>query len=112
MQLIFRFIAGGLIVSVFAALGGILKPKSFAGLFGSAPSVALATLALTILANGKLYAARETRSMIAGAIALWLYARVTIWLIMRFNLRTALASASAIAAWLICAIGAWLLVLR
>jgi hypothetical protein len=40
MQFIFRFIVGGVIVSLFAGLGGILKPKSFAGLFGAAPSVA------------------------------------------------------------------------
>jgi hypothetical protein len=33
-QLIFRFAVGGLIVSLFAALGDVLKPKSFAGLFG------------------------------------------------------------------------------
>jgi hypothetical protein len=29
------------IVSLFAGLGGVLKPKSFAGLFGAASSVAL-----------------------------------------------------------------------
>jgi transposase len=31
-------------VSAFAALGDTLRPKSFAGLFGAAPSIALATL--------------------------------------------------------------------
>jgi len=44
---------GGMIVSLFASLGDVLKPKSFAGLFGAAPSVALATLGLTVLADGK-----------------------------------------------------------
>ena len=34
-----RFIVGGLFVSVFAVLGDVLKPKSFAGLFGAAPSL-------------------------------------------------------------------------
>ncbi len=38
MQLVFRFIVGGLVVSFFAVVGDALKPKSFAGLFGSAPS--------------------------------------------------------------------------
>jgi hypothetical protein len=33
--------------------GDVLKPKSFAGLFSAAPSVALATLPLTILSDGK-----------------------------------------------------------
>ena len=45
---IFRFLIGGAVVSLFAMLGDILRPKSFAGLFSAAPSVALATLGLTI----------------------------------------------------------------
>jgi len=61
MQLAFRFIVGGLLVSFFAVIGDGLKPKSFAGLFGAAPSVALATLALAILVDGKDYAALEAR---------------------------------------------------
>ena len=64
-QLVIRFLMGGIIVSLFAALGDVLKPKSFAGLFGAAPSVALATLTLTIFADGRVYAATEARSMIA-----------------------------------------------
>ena len=46
-EIIFRFLMGGFVVSLFAASGDLLKPKSFAGLFGAAPSVALATLGLT-----------------------------------------------------------------
>jgi hypothetical protein len=76
MQFIFRFVAGGSIASLFAALGDVLKPKSFAGLFGAAPSVALATLGLPILLAGRLYAAHEARSMIAGALAFFVYAIV------------------------------------
>src|ERR1700730_14946463 len=64
-DLILRFVIGGVVVSAFAALGDVLKPKSFAGLFGAAPSIALATLGLTIAANGKMYAAAEARSMVA-----------------------------------------------
>jgi hypothetical protein len=33
-----RFLAGGIAVSGFAALGDTLRPKSFAGLFGAALS--------------------------------------------------------------------------
>jgi hypothetical protein len=54
-----RFFAGGLIVSAFAILGDVLRPKSFAGLFGAAPSVALATLTLAILKNSPAYVATE-----------------------------------------------------
>ena len=44
MQFIFRFIVGGVIVSLFAGLGGVLMPKSFAGLFGAAPSASAGSL--------------------------------------------------------------------
>jgi hypothetical protein len=112
MQFVFRFFVGGLVVSLFAALGDVLKPKSFAGLFSAAPSVALATLALTIVADGKIYAAQESRSMIAGALAFFFYALATVHLIMRFRLHAAAASISALAVWFVFAVGAWLAVLR
>jgi hypothetical protein len=32
-----RFLAGGIAVSAFAAIGDSLRPKSFAGLIGAAP---------------------------------------------------------------------------
>jgi hypothetical protein len=32
MQLLFRFVIGGLVVSLFAVIGDALKPKSFAAL--------------------------------------------------------------------------------
>lgn len=74
MELIFRLLVGGLVVSFFAVIGDVLKPKSFAGLFGATLSVASATLGLTIVADGKAYAALEARSMIAGACAFFVYA--------------------------------------
>jgi hypothetical protein len=43
-QIFVRFFIGGVVVSAFAVIGDVLRPKSFAGLFGAAPSVALATL--------------------------------------------------------------------
>ena len=73
-QLIIRFVVGGAIVSAFALLGDLLHPKGFAGLFGAAPSVALATLTLTVASEGPVYAALEARSMIIGEVALVAYA--------------------------------------
>jgi hypothetical protein len=74
-----RFLAGGIAVSAFAALGDTLRPKSFAGLFGAAPSIALPTLLITLSHKGAPFVAVEGRSMIVGAIALaaysWLSAR-------------------------------------
>jgi hypothetical protein len=48
MELIIRFLVGGAVVSFFAIPGDALKPKSFAGLSDFAPSVALATISLTV----------------------------------------------------------------
>lgn len=112
MQLIYRFIVGGLIVSLFAVIGDVLKPKSFAGLFGAAPSVALAAVTLTILADGKAYAAVEARSMIAGAFAFVVYACLCARLMTTYKLHAMAASISALVVWLGCSLGVWLLLAR
>lgn len=64
-------------------LGDVLKAKNFAGLFGAAPSVALATLALTIHKHGAGYASIGGQSMLLGAIAFFIYASVASRLMMR-----------------------------
>ncbi|MGC1597947.1 MAG: hypothetical protein WA774_21525, partial [Candidatus Acidiferrales bacterium] len=89
-----------------------LKPKSFAGLFGASPSVALATLGLTIFAEGNRHAAVEARSMIIGAAAFFAYAWITIRLIVKQEWHAAPATISALAVWLAAAIGGWQLVFR
>jgi len=66
----------GAVVSGFSLIGELLKPKSFAGLFGAAPSVSLATLALAVMKEGKAYASIEARSMLLGSIAFIIYAAV------------------------------------
>ena len=66
-EILLRAMVGGVVVSAFALLGDWLKPKSFAGLFGAAPSVALATMILTVMKQGKGYASVEARSMLLGS---------------------------------------------
>jgi hypothetical protein len=51
-EYVLRFVIGGLAVSAFATLGGIFRPKSFAGLFGAAPSISIATLAIPVWQDG------------------------------------------------------------
>jgi hypothetical protein len=58
-EYVIRFLVGGMVVSAFSMLGDILRPKSFAGLFGAAPSVALATLAIAVYQHGRDYAAQQ-----------------------------------------------------
>lgn len=76
MNLLWRFLVGGAIVSVFALVGDVVRPKRFAGLFGGAPSVALATLALTVAESGAAIASNEARSMIFGSVGFVVYACV------------------------------------
>lgn len=111
-ELAFRFIIGGLTVSGFAIVGDLLKPKSFAGLFGAAPSVALAGLALVILTKGHSYAAAEARSMAAGAVAFCVYTACASWWIMRHNVAARVAAAAIIPLWFAVALGLWLIALR
>ena len=75
-ELLVRFHIGGLVVSSFAVLGDMLKPKSFAGLFGAAPSVALASLGLAVMQHRTAYAGNEAKSMMLGSVAFIVYAAI------------------------------------
>jgi hypothetical protein len=97
--------AGGLIVSAFAILGDVLRPKSFAGLFGAAPSVALATLTLAIFKDGASYVATEGRSMLIGAAAFLLYSFIVCQLLMRFRVSALTATGATLTVWLVVAFG-------
>jgi hypothetical protein len=98
-ETILRFIIGGAIVTAFAAMGDMLKPKSFAGLFGAAPSVAIATLGLTLRMKGPAYCAIEGRSMIGGAFAFFIYACLVSMFMGRRRMRALQATLLAMPAW-------------
>jgi hypothetical protein len=99
-ELIFRFLIGGTLVSAFALVGDAVRPKSFAGLFGAAPSIALATLGLTVATEGRDYAAIEARSMIAGAIAFFIYALIVSKVMMRYKPPALVATSALMLVWL------------
>ena len=99
-EYIVRFLVGGAVVSAFAMLGDVLRPKSFAGLFGAAPSVALATLGIAVYQHGAGYAAVQSRSMTAGAVALAVYSVVVCHVLVRTRLRALPATVLSLAAWL------------
>lgn len=111
-DLLIRFFIGGVVVSLFALLGDLFTPKSFGGLFSAAPSVALATLALTVMKDGRDYASTEARSMIAGAVALFIYAALVSWLLARKRISGKSAALMAMPAWFVVAFGAWAVLLR
>lgn len=84
-EYIIRFLIGGVVVSSFSLLGEIFRPKSFAGIFGAAPSIALATIGLTIAKEGKPYACVEVHSMVFGAVAFFFYACTASFVLMRYR---------------------------
>ena len=94
-------------VSIFSVISDLLKPKTFAGLFGAAPSIALATLGLTVLKDGSQYAATEARSMILGAIALAFYAAGVSYVVLRFRFSVLPVSLVGLLVWLGIATGLW-----
>jgi hypothetical protein len=111
MEYVIRFVVGGIAVSVFAVLGDVLRPKSFAGLFGAAPSIVLATLGIAMTQHGKAYAATEARSMMLGAIALWLNSSTVCRLMERHRVSALPATCTMLVLWLLFAFGLqWLLV--
>jgi hypothetical protein len=111
-ELIFRFLIGGTLVSTFALVGDAVRPKSFAGLFGAAPSIALATLGLTVAKDGGDYAAIEARSMIAGAIAFFIYAFIVSKVMMRYKPPALVTTSALMLVWLASAFGLWFVWVR
>jgi hypothetical protein len=82
-----------------------LRPKSFAGLFGAAPSIALATLLITLSHKGAPFAAVEGRSMIVGAFALASYSWVVCVLLKKYLLSSWTATTAAMVIWFVTALG-------
>jgi len=111
-EILIRFVIGGVFVSSFALLGDLFKPKSFAGLFGAAPSVALATLALTVMKNGPRNASVQATSMLVGAIALFCYCSCLSWIMMHHAQKALWATISMLPIWFAVSFGLWYALLR
>lgn len=109
-DLLIRFFVGGIVVSLFATLGDILRPKSFAGLFGAAPSIALATVGLSIHQHGKPYAAYEARSMILASAAFLVYAAIASLVLREHRLSALLCTIILMPIWFGVSFGLWTLV--
>lgn len=109
VELVIRFLVGGAVVSCFALIGDLFKPKSFAGLFAAAPSIALATLTLTVLKRGPAYAALEAGSMVLGAVVFLAYVFVAGLLLLRHKLPAKPVTLLLLPAWVAAALGLWYL---
>lgn len=106
-EFVIRFLIGGAVVSLFATLGDILRPKSFAGLFGAAPSIALATLGLTISQHGRQYAAIEAHSMILGAFAFLIFSACVCGVLARYKTAALPTSIVLMSVWFGVSLGLW-----
>jgi hypothetical protein len=111
-EILIRFVVGGVVVSVFAVLGDLVKPTSFAGIFGAAPSVALATIVLTVVSDGRAYMSIEARSMILGAVAFFIYARVVMRILRTGKWAALPVTGAALLLWATAAFGLWFGILR
>ncbi len=111
-EILIRFVVGGVVVSFFAALGDGLKPKSFAGVFGAAPSVALATIFLTVMKQGRAYMSVEARSMILGAVAFLVYACVVMRILSKAKRSALEVTGLCLLVWVAAAFGLWQGLLR
>lgn len=98
-------------VSLFSLISDLFKPKTFAGLFGAAPSVALATLGLTVLRQGKEFAAAEAHAMILGSVALLFYAGSVSYVLLRRKLPVLSVTLWSLFLWLGAALTLWYLLL-
>jgi hypothetical protein len=97
-----RGLAGGTLVVVFALIGEVVRPKAFAGLFSSAPSVAIASLALTIGFDGVRKAHDGSVGMVVGALGMTACCVVAAAAVPKLR-----ATAGSLAAWCAWAAGAF-----
>ena len=111
-ELAVRFVLGGAIVTAFAVVAEVFEPKTFAGMFAAAPSVALASLALSYGQHGGDYAATEARSMLVGGVAFGLYAAACVVAVRQPRLPVWLGAIVAWAAWFAVALGGGLALLE
>lgn len=107
VELVVRFLLGGAIVSVFSVVGDVFKPKTFAGLFGAAPSVALTTLALTYARDGAGEVSTLGQSMVIGGVGFYVYGAACATLTKREHWPEWIIAGSSWLAWFTVAFGLW-----
>jgi uncharacterized membrane protein (GlpM family) len=92
-----KAVVAGTFVVAFAMLSEMVSPKSFAGIFGAAPSIALASITIIVLHGSVADGRTASFSMIFGAIAMLAYCVAAVITVDRFG--ALLGSIYAIAAW-------------
>lgn len=103
LPFVWRAIAGGTLVIVFALVSHVVSPKAFSGLFAAAPSVAIASLTITVIGDGAAKARQASIGMTVGGAAMAASCVVAVAAIPR--LKAMWGSAAAWVAWMAAGIG-------
>jgi uncharacterized membrane protein (GlpM family) len=104
LELLYRFLVGGVGVSFFAAVGSAFEPKTFAGLFGSAPSIAIVSLAMAFHAHDSEHVRQLATAMLAGSVALFAYGLLCVWVAKSKHIHVLAGSVVAWVGWAIVSI--------
>jgi uncharacterized membrane protein (GlpM family) len=107
-ELVLRFVLGGAVVSAFAAIAELFEPKTFSGLFGAAPSVAITTLTLTYLSDGVEATATAARWMLVATPAMLVYGTCCVAACRHERVPVWLAALAAWGVWLVVALGLYI----
>ena len=106
-EIAIRVVLGGIIVSAFAVVGEILAPKTFAGIFSAAPSVALVTLGLAFASHGPSLVETECRTMMIGAAGFVAYSSAAAAVVRRPEVPVWLGAGVCWGVWLLVSFIAW-----
>jgi uncharacterized membrane protein (GlpM family) len=108
VEVVLKALFGGLFVVLFALISEVTTPKRFAGIFSAAPSVALGSLTVTLVAKGAHDVAAAALGMTVSAVALLVYSLTAVPALGRFGALRGAAIAS-VAWFLVAGAGAWML---
>ena len=105
-----KALLGGVIVVLFALAGEATRPRGLAGISSAAPSVAIASLLVTMAATGVAAAVDLSLGMIAGAAALVLWCLVGVEAVKRLGALK--GSVLTTFVWLLMSFSLWLVFLQ
>lgn len=105
-----RFALGAVAVSLFSALAELFKPKTFSGILGAAPAVALVSLGLTFEQRGAEVVRDHALGMICGGIGFLAYACACVFTTAKTRLPVWGGAAICWTVWFLVAATAWVFV--
>lgn len=108
--IVIKGLAGGAMVVLFSAIGEAVRPRGLAGITSAAPSIALASLLVALIASGATTAYELALGMIAGAAAMIAWCLVGVEGLKRLGALK--GSVLTTGVWLVSAVSLWAVFLR